>query len=234
MFERYSEQARRSLFFARYEASQLGSIVIDTEHLLLGLLREDTGLTGILFARSRISQNDVRRELERRSVFREKVSTSVEIPFSEQAKRSLQFASEEADRLSHNYIGTEHLLLGMLREEASVAAAALIHRGMRLSAVREELQRLNHPATGIEVDSDTHPAAWWFSVEPEGSSERLRHSNWTLRFRDGGYWFLREGETPEGPYCATCWDTERRWVRMVRDARGEVLCENCGERGRES
>jgi hypothetical protein len=232
MFERYSEQARRSLFFARYEASQLGSIVIDTEHLLLGLLREDTGLTGILFARSRISQNDVRRELEGRSVFREKVFTSVEIPFSEQVKRSLHFASEEADRLSHNYIGTEHLLLGILREEASVAAAALIRRGMRLSAVREELQRLlNQPASGIDVD--THFTEG-FGVEPAGPRERLRPSRWRLRFRDGGYWFLREGEAPEGPYCATCWDTERRWVRMVHDARGEVRCENCGERGHES
>src|ERR671919_4192 len=122
MFERYTERARRVLFFARYEASQLGSISIETEHLLLGLIREGKGLTSRIFARSHLSLESIRKEIEGRTVFREKVSTSVEIPFSAETKRVLQFAAEEADRLLHNYIGTEHLLLGILREERSVAA----------------------------------------------------------------------------------------------------------------
>ena len=112
MFERYTERARRVLFFARYEASQLGSISIETEHLLLGLIREGKGLTSRIFARSHLSLENIRKEIEGRTVFREKVSTSVEIPFSAETKRVLQFAAEEADRLLHNYIGTEHLLLG--------------------------------------------------------------------------------------------------------------------------
>ena len=112
MFERYTERARRVLFFARYEASQLGSISIETEHLLLGLIREGKGLTSRIFARSHLSLESIRKEIEGRTVFREKVSTSVEIPFSAETKRVLQFAAEEADRLLHNYIGTEHLLLG--------------------------------------------------------------------------------------------------------------------------
>src|SRR5207302_1723395 len=109
MFERYTERARRVLFFARYEASQLGSISIETEHLLLGLIREGKGLTSRIFARSHLSLENIRKEIEGRTVFREKVSTSVEIPFSAETKRVLQFAAEEADRLLHNYIGTEHL-----------------------------------------------------------------------------------------------------------------------------
>ena len=142
MFERYTERARRVLFFARYEASQLGSISIETEHLLLGLIREGKGLTSRIFARSHLSLENIRKEIEGRTVFREKVSTSVEIPFSAETKRVLQFAAEEADRLLHNYIGTEHLLLGILREERSVAASILMEKGMRLHTVREDIVQL--------------------------------------------------------------------------------------------
>ncbi len=152
MFERYTERARRVLFFARYEASQLGSISIETEHLLLGLIREGKGLTSRLFARSHLSLENIRKEIEGRTVFREKVSTSVEIPFSTETKRVLQHAAEEADRLLHNYIGTEHLLLGILREERSVAASILFEKGMRLTGVREDIvQLLNEKTTLTRV-----------------------------------------------------------------------------------
>ena len=152
MFERYTERARRVLFFARYEASQLGSISIETEHLLLGLIREGQGLTSRIFARSHLSLEGIRKDIEGRTVFREKVSTSVEIPFSTETKRALQFAAEEADRLLHNYVGTEHLLLGILREERSVAASILVEKGMRLSTVREDIvQLLNEKTTLTRV-----------------------------------------------------------------------------------
>ena len=142
MFERYTERARRVLFFARYEASQLGSISIETEHLLLGLIREGKGLTSRIFARSNLSLEHIRKQIVGRTAFREKVSTSVEIPFSGESKRLLQFAAEEADRLLHNYIGTAHLLLGILREERSVAASILMEKGMRLNSVREHIVAL--------------------------------------------------------------------------------------------
>ena len=152
MFERYTERARRVLFFARYEASQLGSISIETEHLLLGLIREGKGLTSRIFARSHLSLETIRKEIEGRTVFREKVSTSVEIPFSTETKRVLQHAAEEADRLLHNYIGTEHLLLSILREDRSVAASILSEKGMRLSTVREDIvQLLNEKTTLTRV-----------------------------------------------------------------------------------
>ena len=152
MFERYTERARRVLFFARYEASQLGSISIETEHLLLGLIREGKGLTSRIFARSHLSLEGIRKEIEGRTVFREKVSTSVEIPFSTETKRVLRFAAEEADRLLHNYVGTEHLLLGLLREERSVAASILVEKGMRSNTVREDIvQLLNEKTTLTRV-----------------------------------------------------------------------------------
>ena len=155
MFERYTERARRVLFFARYEASQLGSISIETEHLLLGLIREGKGLTSRIFARSNLSLENIRKQIEGRTVFREKVSTSVEIPFSGETKRLLQFAAEEADRLLHNYIGTEHLLLGILREERSIAASILMEKGMRLSSVREHIVALLNEKTTVARVKET-------------------------------------------------------------------------------
>lgn len=140
MFERYTEKARRVIFFARYEASQFGSPYIETEHLLLGLLREDKALTNG-FLHSLASVESIRKQIEQHTLVREKVSTSVDLPLSNEGKRVLAYAAEEAERLSHKHIGTEHLLLGLLREEKSFAAAMLQERGVRLSAVREELAR---------------------------------------------------------------------------------------------
>jgi quinol monooxygenase YgiN len=143
MFERYTDRARRTLFFARYEASELGSFSIETEHLLLGLIREGKGLTSRIFAHWDLSLDGIKQEIERRTtVSHDKVPTSVEIPFSKETRRVLQFAAEEADRLLHNYIGTEHLLLGILREERSVAAAILIEKGLRFQAVREDIVQI--------------------------------------------------------------------------------------------
>src|SRR6201747_3041990 len=140
MFERYTEKARRGIFFARYEASQFGSPYIETEHLLLGLLREDKALTN-RFLRSHASVESIRKQIENHTTVREKVSTSVDLPLSNECKRVLAYAAEEAERLSDKHIGTEHLLLGLLREEKCFAAEILQERGLRLRAIRDELQR---------------------------------------------------------------------------------------------
>src|SRR3954466_12070475 len=142
MFERFTEQARRIVFFARYEASQLGSIDIDTEHVLLGLIREGKGLTDRLFTGAGIAVHDIRAEVLRRVPARSKTSTSAEIPFSPAAIRVLQHAAQEAGRLSHDYIATEHLLLGLLSEQGTVAADVLISRGLRLDRVRDQIVEL--------------------------------------------------------------------------------------------
>src|SRR5438552_17302539 len=155
MFERYTERARRVIFFARYEASQLGSSSIETEHLLLGLIREGKGLTSRIFSKSHLSMDSIRKEIEGRALFRDKVSTSVDIPLSLDSKRVLGFASEEAERMLHNYIGTEHILLGLMREEKSVAAGILAEKGMRLSAVREDIVQLLNEKANIGKAKET-------------------------------------------------------------------------------
>lgn len=148
MFEKYTEKARRVIFFARYEASQFGSPRIETEHMLLGLLREDKALTHRLLRGPGAVEN-IRKQIEANTVVREKVSTSVDMPLSDEGRRVLGYAAEEAERLSHRHIGTEHLLLGLLREEKCFAAQILNERGVRLSALREELASTLQPAPEI-------------------------------------------------------------------------------------
>ena len=106
MFERYTEKARRVIFFARYEASQFGAPAIEPEHLLLGLMREDKTLTGRFFPRAQVSIESIRKEIEGRTLLREKISTSVELPLAPETKRVLAYAHEESDRLQHRHIGT--------------------------------------------------------------------------------------------------------------------------------
>jgi ATP-dependent Clp protease ATP-binding subunit ClpC len=138
VFERYTEKARRVIFFARYEASQFGSPYIETEHILLGLLREDKALTN-RFLRSHVAVESIRPEIEKNTTIREKTSTSVDLPVSKECKRVMAYAAEEAERLGHKHIGTEHLLLGLLREEGCFAAQILHERGIELAAIRNSL-----------------------------------------------------------------------------------------------
>jgi ATP-dependent Clp protease ATP-binding subunit ClpC len=142
MFERYNEPASRALFFARYAVSQLGATSIEPEHLLLGLIRENEGMAPRILSDSHISLETVRKEIEKRAIFHERVPSSREIPFSAAAQQVLRLTVEEADRLGHRDIGTEHLLLGLLSEEHSRAASILIRHGLRLDGARNAVVRL--------------------------------------------------------------------------------------------
>ena len=155
MFERYTEKARRVIFFARYEASQFGSPYIETEHVLLGLLREDKALTE-RFLLTHLASESIRKDIEGHTRIRERVSTSVDLPLSNESKRVLAYAAEEAERLSQKHIGTEHLLLGLLREEKCFAGELLHKRGLRLAVIREELARAPHQPV---ASAPEHPSS---------------------------------------------------------------------------
>jgi len=144
MFERYTERARRVIFFARYEASQFGSTTIETEHFLLGLLREDRNLAN-RFLGGGVPAEKIRERIQAIIIAQEKIATSMDLPLSQDCKRVLAYAAEEAQRLNHLHIGTEHLLLGILREEKCTAAQILNEVGLKLDAVREELARTPMP-----------------------------------------------------------------------------------------
>ena len=147
MFERYTEKARRTIFFAHYEASRFGSRYIESEHLLLGLLREDKALAN-RFLRSYAAGESIREQIEAHTTQGEKVPNSVDLPLSHECKRVLGYGAKEAERLNHRRINTEHLLLGLLLEEKSFAARLLDEQGLTLNSVRE-YARLSAPALAL-------------------------------------------------------------------------------------
>jgi ATP-dependent Clp protease ATP-binding subunit ClpC len=159
MFERYTEKARRAVFFAHYEASHYGSPEIDTEHILLGLLREDKALSN-RFLRPGASES-IRKQIDGHITWRERIPTSVDLPLSENAKKVVVHSGETADELGHRYIGTEHLLLGLLRMENCFAAERLRKQGAELTKVREavaKMESLRPLATPIRVHP--HQPQW--------------------------------------------------------------------------
>jgi hypothetical protein len=135
MFERYTEKARRAIFFARYEASQFGSPFIETEHLLLGILREYKRLVSTLPVGAVVL---VRKQIAALAPSRPAIATSVDLPISKASGRVLALAAEEAEGLGHRYIGCQHILLGLLREEDSISAKILRHFGATAEQVRKK------------------------------------------------------------------------------------------------
>jgi hypothetical protein len=138
MFERYTEKARRVIFYSRYEASQVGSPYIEIEHLLLGILRESRELLRLF---PNLEAEPIRAQIEKLQLRRESVSTSVDLPLSNECKRVLAHAAEEAEAMGHKHIGTEHLFLGLLREPNTLAANLLGERGVMLKEAREEIAK---------------------------------------------------------------------------------------------
>ena len=135
MFERYTERARRVIFFSRYEASQFGSPYIESEHLLLGFIRESKALSSKIFG-AEFSVDEIRKEIENHTTVLKKTPTSVDLPLTSECRRILHYAADEADRLGHKHIGTEHLFVGILLEKDCYASQLLTARGISLETVR--------------------------------------------------------------------------------------------------
>jgi ATP-dependent Clp protease ATP-binding subunit ClpC len=127
--------------------------------LLLGVIREGTGITHRIFTESLLPLDQIRKKLEDSAVAPRTIVAGdpQEIPFSAETKRVLHLAAEEADRLLHNRIDTEHLLLGILREERSVAATLLVEHGLRIGKVRDDIVLLLHQQTTIPRSPDGKP-----------------------------------------------------------------------------
>jgi hypothetical protein len=138
-FDRFTAKARQALFFSRYEASQLGSVVIEPEHILLGLVRAGQDVKNDLLARAGLSRVAVRTEIAPQIRVREPLDSSVVIPFSDVTRLVLRAARAEADRLVHDRVGLAHVVLGLLRARESAAAAILRERGVQSDQVRQSL-----------------------------------------------------------------------------------------------
>ena len=169
MFERYTEKARRVIFFSRYEASQLGAQAIEAEHILLGLLRDNKELTQRLFPDPYHTVESIRKEIEARAPHKNKNSVNVDLPLSQSAKLVLSYAADESDRLQDRHIGTEHLLLGLIKEEKSLAAQLLREYGLTPDLIVAQV--VADPAVVADPGSEaeSRPATWRspMSLQPQ-------------------------------------------------------------------
>ena len=139
MFERFTERARKVMSLARQEAQRFNHEYIGTEHILLGLVQEGSGVAANVLKNMDVELRKIRIEVEKMVKSGSNIIQMGQLPFTPRAKKVLELALEEANNLGHNYIGTEHLLLGLLRENESVAAQVLLNLGLKLEDVREEV-----------------------------------------------------------------------------------------------
>ncbi len=142
MYERFTDRVRKVIHLARQEALRLHHDYIGTEHLLLGLLKEGEGVAAIVLTNLGLNLDDVRRAVENAVGEGSETITLGEIPYNQEARQALNYAVEEARSLNHSYVGTEHLLLGLLREEQGIACQVLQSLGVDIEVVRSETIRL--------------------------------------------------------------------------------------------
>ncbi|MFC1704381.1 ATP-dependent Clp protease ATP-binding subunit [Candidatus Omnitrophota bacterium] len=147
MFNRFTERARKVIILAKEEARRFNHDYIGTEHILLGLIREGEGVAAAVLLKLGVSLENIRIEIEK--LVQPGPTTQVlgDIPFTPRAKKALELAAEEARSLGHNYIGTEHLLLGLIKEAESIASQVLLNMGLDLTKVRNEVMSLLGSAT---------------------------------------------------------------------------------------
>lgn len=183
MFERYTEKARRVIFFARYEASQYGWPQIESEHLLLGLVHEERLLCGEWLPNA--LPDSVRQKIDRSFERRPVTPTSIDLPLSLTGRAVLLHAQEEADRMNSRQIGTEHLLLGLVREE-TLAARILFENGADLDQLRVRFEQGSEPnemspsrsRPWVGTESVQIHGLWWNSAYIRDGVKRCRRRNW--------------------------------------------------------
>jgi ATP-dependent Clp protease ATP-binding subunit ClpC len=151
MQDRFTDRVRKVIYFARDEANRLQHDYIGTEHLLLGIVREGEGIAAKVLSKLDLDFEQIQQAVENMVKSSGGTLTIGEIPFTPRAKRVLELAIEEARLLGHNYVGTEHLLLGLIREGEGVAAQVLAELGVDRKRVREEVLKLLGPSTTVKA-----------------------------------------------------------------------------------
>ena len=142
MYERFTDRARKVMQLANQEAQRFNHEYIGTEHILLGLVKEGSGVAANVLKNLDIDLRKIRLEVEKIVQAGPDMVTMGKLPQTPRAKKVIEYSIEEARNLNHNYVGTEHLLLGLLREQEGVAAQVLMNLGLKLEDVREEVLNL--------------------------------------------------------------------------------------------
>ncbi|MCH2118905.1 MAG: NDP-hexose 4-ketoreductase, partial [Pirellulales bacterium] len=152
MYERFTDRARKVMQLANQEAQRFNHEYIGTEHVLLGLIKEGSGVAANVLKNLDVDLRKIRLEVEKLVQSGPDMVTMGKLPQTPRAKKVIEYSMEEARNLNHNYVGTEHILLGLLREQEGVAAQVLMNLGLRLEDVREEvLNLLGHGLEGPEA-----------------------------------------------------------------------------------
>src|SRR5438477_1525963 len=151
MYERFTDRARKVMQLANQEAQRFNHEYIGTEHVLLGLIKEGSGVAANVLKNLDVDLRKIRLEVEKLVQSGPDMVTMGKLPQTPRAKKVIEYSMEEARNLNHNYVGTEHILLGLLREQEGVAAQVLMNLGLKLEDVREEvLSLLGHGIEGGE------------------------------------------------------------------------------------
>ncbi|MEO1698533.1 MAG: ATP-dependent Clp protease ATP-binding subunit [Planctomycetota bacterium] len=155
MFDRFTDRAKKVMNLARQEAQRFNHEYLGTEHILLGLVQEGSGVAANVLKNMGIDLNKIRMEVEKIVKTGPSMTTMGQLPFTPRAKKVLELSMEEAGNLGHNYIGTEHLLLGLIKENEGIAAQVLLNLGVKLEDVREEVLDFLGADTSDDEDEDT-------------------------------------------------------------------------------
>ena len=171
MFERFTDRARKVMALANQEAQRFNHEYIGTEHILLGLVKEGSGVGANVLKNLDVDLRKVRLEVEKLVKSGPDMVTMGRLPQTPRAKKVIEYAIEEARMLNHNYVGTEHLLLGLLREQDGVAAQVLMNLGLKLEEVREEVLNLLGAGTETEDAGSTPSGTGPSSSSPEKQAQ---------------------------------------------------------------
>ncbi|MEX2113201.1 MAG: Clp protease N-terminal domain-containing protein, partial [Pirellulales bacterium] len=174
MYERFTDRARKVMQLANQEAQRFNHEYIGTEHVLLGLIKEGSGVAANVLKNLDVDLRKIRLEVEKLVQSGPDMVTMGKLPQTPRAKKVIEYSMEEARNLNHNYVGTEHILLGLLREQEGVAAQVLMNLGLKLEEVREEV--LNLLGHGIEGGESGERAAGERSGAASGESPKAGRS----------------------------------------------------------
>jgi ATP-dependent Clp protease ATP-binding subunit ClpC len=172
MYERFTDAARKVMQLANQEAERYKGEYIGTEHILLGLVKEDSGVAANLLKSLDVDVAKIRLEAERIVPSGPEMVTMGMLPRTTRVKKVIEYSMEEARKLNHNYVGTEHILLGLSREQEGVAAQVLMNLGLKLEDVREAVLKLLHNS------EEASPPGWRGAVWPPPKNIGRRFGRW--------------------------------------------------------
>ena len=170
MFDRFTDRAKKVMNLARQEAQRFNHEYLGTEHILLGLVQEGSGVAANVLKNMAIDLNKIRAEVEKIVKTGPTMVTMGQLPFTPRAKKVLELSMEEASNLGHNYIGTEHLLLGLIKENEGIAAQVLLNLGVKLEDVREEVLEFLGADSAEEEEEESTGGETPSGSEPTGKS----------------------------------------------------------------